>query len=99
MKRYSIARFCIICKCLVAFSCTMSRASMLKRLVKNSGPKILKVKLYQGDTLMLVWYDTNGDGTCDFAELYEKEDGYFVITKFQCDQADEWDAYILEPSV
>jgi len=62
-------------------------------------PVVIKMKLYQHDTIVLVWYDTNGDKQCNKAELIEKTVDYFVAKKITCKMADEADAYILEPHI
>jgi hypothetical protein len=62
-------------------------------------PDIIKIKLYQHDTIALIWYDTMRDGQCNTAELIEKIDDYFLIKKIKCKQADEIDAFILEPCI
>ena len=101
MIKSSFCRYLIMLLCLLAFSCHTSRAStsMVKKLIKPRGPVPVKVKLYHGDTVMIVWWDINHDGQCDFAHIYEKKDGYFVERKLPCDRADEIDQFILEPRV
>lgn len=99
MTKRSVYRFLVMLFCLLAFSCTVSRASMVKRIPKVRGPKVVKVKLYQHDTIMLVWVDMNGDNKADVAYLYEKNDGYFIEKKIPPDKADELDEFIFEPKV
>ena len=108
MQKYVLHRCLILLCCLIVFSCQaaqsvrplpLRKVSMVKKLIKPRGPVPLKVKLYQMDTIMIVWWDYNNDGQCDSAYLYEKKDGYFVQKKIPCDRADEIDQFILEPRV
>ncbi len=99
MTKYSFRRCLIMLLCLLAFSCQVSRANMVKKLIKPRGPVPVKVKLYHNDTVMIVWWDYNSDGQCDVAYIYEKKDGYYVQKKLDCKQADEIDQFILEPRV
>jgi len=62
-------------------------------------PNIIKIKLYQHDTIALIWYDTMNDKQCNTAEIIEKIDDYFLIKKIKCKQANEIDAFILEPRI
>ena len=61
-------------------------------------PRAVKFKIYQHNTIAIIWYDMNGDEKADMAEIYEKKDGYYIVEKKPAKMGDEIDM-ILEPHI
>jgi hypothetical protein len=98
-----IAKSTFFCVLVFILACAYAYSLPLQQLPRAiywpAKPGIVKMKLYQGNTIAIIWYHTKGDSRCDMAELYYKEDGYFVKKRMGCQQADEMDAYIFEPHI
>lgn len=109
MKYNLTKRLALYVIILSILSCGSSNQTMVRKLPFNSNPiqSILpiipkpvpiKCKLYYGETIMIVWYDLNGDDKCDGAILYEKSGDSFIKNILECKQADESDM-LLEPRI
>ena len=109
--KISLTKCLTVCVIMIfaAISCGSNSKMMVKKLPNipklqtpmrmiQSKPKPIKCKLYYGETIMIVWYDLNGDDKCDGAVLYEKSGDSFIINILQCKQADESDM-LLEPRI
>lgn len=94
-----IRSICIVFSLLVLMSSVNIKAAPIMRFAPFQKLKVIKAKSYQHDAYAIIWYDIRGNDTCDFAEFYEKEDGYFIIKSVSCKGADEIDKHILEPHI
>jgi len=68
-------------------------------MMKQKKLKVIKAKLYHGDTILILWLDNNGDKKCDISILYEKSDDHYVENPMTCKQANDIDKHILEPRI
>lgn len=92
--------FSIICVACIAVAAQMPKpANPFLKMIQWRELKVIKAKLYQGDSILLLWIDNNGDNQCDTAIIFEKNDGSYVAQRLMCKQADRTDKFILEPRV
>jgi hypothetical protein len=90
--------FSIICIAYVSVAAQIPNPmNPFLKMIQWKELNVIKAKLYQGDSILLVWIDNNGDNQCDMAIIFKKNDDSYMAKQLICKQADNTDKFILEP--